>query len=599
AGWHAAKARTGNMDLLVALGTSAAFGLSLWLWWRAASGEHAGHAVPHLYFEASSVVIALVLLGKWLEARAKRQATSAIRALQQLRPETAHLVGPQGETDLPLAEVMPGDRLAVRPGERVAADARVLEGESEVDESMLTGEPLPVVKRVGDMLTGGSVNGAGRLVAEVRAVGAESVLARIIRLVEDAQAAKAPIQRQVDRVAAVFVPVVLLIGLATLAGWWLAGAGLEPALIHAVAVLVIACPCALGLATPVAVMAGTGVAARTGILIKDAQALELAHRVDTVAFDKTGTLTLGTPEMTALLPVHGNDDETALLKIAASLQSGSGHPLARAVLAAARTRGVPIEAPRDLQALPGRGVRGTVAGGDWAIASLRWCEELGVPVQVPKPQQEQGATLSALLRFEGGQPAVRALLAFIDQPKPHAAEAIAALRARGLRVVMISGDNARAAQAMAARLGIDAGDVRAEVLPADKAAQVSALKEGRHVVAMVGDGANDAPALAAADVGIAMANGTDVAMEAAGITLMRGDLALVAEALELSARTVAKIRQNLFWAFAYNVAGIPLAAFGLLSPVVAGAAMALSSVSVMANALLLRRFRISPQRGRR
>ncbi|RZI77779.1 MAG: copper-translocating P-type ATPase [Variovorax sp.] len=588
AGWHALKARTGNMDLLVALGTSAAFGLSLWLWWRAAAGAHASHAVPHLYFEASSVVITLVLLGKWLEARAKRQATSAIRALQQLRPETAHLLDAQGERDLPLAEVMPGDRLAVRPGERMPADARVLEGESEVDESMLTGEPLPVVKRVGDVLTGGSVNGAGRLVVEVRAVGAESVLARIIRLVEDAQAAKAPIQRLVDRVAAVFVPVVLLVGFATLAGWWLAGAGLETALIHAVAVLVIACPCALGLATPVAVMVGTGVAARQGILIKDAQALELAHRVDTVAFDKTGTLTLGTPELTALLPMEGGD-ETALLKVAASLQSGSGHPLARAVLTAAEQRGVSFDAPHQLQSLPGRGVRGSVDGSDWAIASLRWCDELGVPVAVPRAQQAQGATLSALLRFDGGRPAVRALLAFVDQPKPRAAEALAALRARGLRVVMISGDNLRAAQAMAARLGIDAADVRAEVLPADKAAQVAALKTGGHVVAMVGDGANDAPALAAADVGIAMANGTDVAMEAAGITLMRGDLALVGAALELSARTVTKIRQNLFWAFAYNVAGIPLAAFGLLSPVVAGAAMALSSVSVMANALLLRR----------
>ncbi|MEJ8857141.1 heavy metal translocating P-type ATPase [Variovorax robiniae] len=595
AGWHALKARTGNMDLLVALGTSAAFGLSLWLWWRAGTDAHAGHAVPHLYFEASAVVIALVLLGKWLEARAKRQATSAIRALQQLRPEVAHLVGPRAESDLPLAEVMPGDRLAVRPGERVPADARVLEGESEVDESMLTGEPLPVPKRVGDAVTGGSVNGVGRLVVEVRAVGAESVLSRIIRLVEDAQAAKAPIQKLVDKVAAVFVPAVLLFGLATLLGWWLAGVGMEPALVHAVTVLVIACPCALGLATPVAVIAGTGVAARRGILVKDAQALELAHRVDTVAFDKTGTLTLGTPELVALLPV-GEGDEAGLLGVAAALQGGSGHPLARAVLVAAQRRGVSVKAPRDLQALPGRGVRGWVGDCEWAMASLRWCEELGVPVEPPRALQDEGATLSALLRFEGEHPVLRALLAFTDQPKPHAAEAIAALRARGLRVVMISGDNQRAALAMAARLGIDGADVHANVLPADKAAVVGALKRGGHVVAMVGDGVNDAPALAAADVGIAMAHaqgGTDVAMEAAGITLMRGDLALVAEALELSGRTVGKIRQNLFWAFAYNAAGVPLAALGLLSPVVAGAAMALSSVSVMANALLLRRWRPS------
>ena len=629
AGWHAVRARSGNMDLLVALGTSAAFGLSLWLWWRAA--RDGGDVMPHLYFEASSVVIALVLLGKWLEARAKQQATSAIRALQQLRPETAHLVRARGRTteeiDVPLAEVMAGDRLAVRPGERVPADARVTEGESEVDESMLTGEPLPVPKRVGDGLTGGSVNGAGRLVVEVRAVGAESVLARIIRLVEDAQAAKAPIQRLVDKVAAVFVPVVLLIGLVTLAGWWLAGAGIETALIHAVAVLVIACPCALGLATPVAVMAGTGVAARRGILIKDAQALELACRVDTVAFDKTGTLTLGTPELSGFwsvaplasigLGVQGRAvaDEASLLGVAASLQSGSEHPLARAVVAAARLRDLSLIAPLDVQSMPGRGVRGHVEEGDWAIASPRWCEELGVSAATTddapwSAQQAQGATLSALLEFmphcravdgsvsDGttpGRPALvptlRAMLAFTDQPKPSAATAIAGLRARGLRVVMISGDSTRAAQAMAARLGIETGNVHAEVLPADKAAVVAALKAGGHTVAMVGDGANDAPALAAADVGIAMANGTDVAMQAAGITLMRGDLALVGDALDLSARTVAKIRQNLFWAFAYNVAGIPLAAFGLLSPVVAGGAMALSSLSVMANALLLRRWR--------
>lgn len=600
AGWHAAKARTGNMDLLVALGTSAAFGLSLWLWCRAATGEHAGHgAVPHLYFEASSVVITLVLLGKWLEARAKRQATSAIRALQQLRPEIAHLVGLRGkESDVPLAEVMVGDRLAVRPGERVPADAVVLEGRSEVDESMLTGEPLPVAKGPGDALTGGAVNGDGRMVVEVRAVGAESVLARIVRLVEDAQAAKAPIQRLVDKVAAVFVPVVLVIALVTLAGWLAAGAGIETALIHAVAVLVIACPCALGLATPVAVMAGTGVAARHGILIKDARALEIAHRVDTVAFDKTGTLTVGRPVLTALVSVAGaSADEDELLATAASLQSGSEHPLAKAVLLAAAQRNLQVPALGVMQAWPGRGVRGDVAGTHWAIASLRWCRELDASPDGDEVDrlQSQGATVSALLRFDdAGAAHVQALLAFADEPKPQAAETVRALRARGLRVVMISGDNLRAAQAMAARLGIDAGDVRADVLPADKAAQVGALRKNGHIVAMVGDGANDAPALAAADVGIAMAplgGGTDVAMEAAGITLMRGDLALVAQAFDLSARTVAKIRQNLFWAFAYNVAGIPLAAFGLLSPVVAGAAMALSSVSVMANALLLRRWK--------
>jgi len=602
AGWHAARALTGNMDLLVALGTSAAYGLSLWLWWRSATGEHAGHGMmPHLYFEASSVVITLVLLGKWLEARAKRQATSAIRALQQLRPEVAHLVGPRGESDVPLAEVMVGDRLAVRPGERVPADARVVEGESEVNESMLTGEPLPVPKGPGDLLTGGAVNGDGRLVVEVRAVGAESVLARIIRLVEDAQAAKAPIQRLVDKVAAIFVPVVLVIALLTFGGWMLlGGADIETALIHAVAVLVIACPCALGLATPVAVMAGTGVAARRGILIKDARSLELAHRVDTVAFDKTGTLTLGRPVLTALVPVARTVDADALLAVAASLQSGSEHPLARAVLVAAADRKLAVPALRSMQAMPGRGVRGEVEGefaGAWALASLRWCRELDADVDAAEVDrlQAQGATVSALLRFDaGGAAEALALLAFADEPKPQAAETVAALRARGLRVVMISGDNLRAARAMAARLGIAPEDVRAEVLPADKAQQVSALRRDGHVVAMVGDGANDAPALAAADVGIAMApadGGTDVAMEAAGITLMRGDLALVAQALDLSGRTVAKIRQNLFWAFAYNVAGIPLAAFGLLSPVVAGAAMALSSVSVMANALLLRRWK--------
>ncbi|AVP56543.1 heavy metal translocating P-type ATPase [Pulveribacter suum] len=598
AGWHAAKALTGNMDLLVALGTSAGYGLSLWLWATAPDG----HA-PHLYFEASAVVITLVLLGKWLEARAKRQTTAAIRALHALRPQVARLVGREGEVDVPIAEIMVGDRLVVRPGERIALDGKVLEGHTQVDESMLTGEPLPVPREAGGRLTGGSINGEGRIVMQVTAVGSETVLSRIIRLVEDAQAAKAPIQRLVDKVAAVFVPVVLVIALATLAGWLWSGAGLESALIHAVAVLVIACPCALGLATPAAIMAGTGVAAQHGVLIKDAEALETAHRVTTVAFDKTGTLTLGRPRLTAF-HVEPGGDEAGLLAAVASVQAGSEHPLARAVVQAASERGLAAPEPQDVRAVPGRGTEGRAQGRDWRVGSLRWMQELGAslgPLQAQADALQQGgATVSALAeRQAGGAVAVRALLAFGDEPKPGVREALAELKARGVRCVMISGDNRGAANAMARRLGLDpdAGDVLAEVLPGGKADAVRRLQQGGadgkgpQVVAMVGDGVNDAPALAAADVGLAMGDGTDVAMHAAGITLMRGEPHLVAAALDISRRTVAKIRQNLFWAFIYNVAGIPLAALGYLSPVMAGAAMALSSVSVMTNALLLKRWR--------
>lgn len=589
AGWHALKARTGNMDLLVAIGTSAGWGLSVWL--MLAHGPHA-----HLYFEASAVVVTLVLLGKWLEARAKRQTTAAIRALQALRPETAHVVlRGGGEADLPLAEVMAGDRLVVRPGERVPADGVVDQGDTHVDESMLTGEPLPVAKSAGARVTGGSINGEGRFVMRATAVGGESVLAAIIRLVEDAQAAKAPIQRLVDQVSAVFVPVVLVIAALTLAGWLLAGAGVEDALIRSVAVLVIACPCALGLATPAAIMAGTGVAAKNGILIKDAQALELAHRVDTIAFDKTGTLTVGRPRLVAFVAAPGVD-EAQQLAMAASLQSGSEHPLARAVTAAAGERGLAVPPPEGVRAVAGRGTEGEVGGRSFLIASLRWLDELGVPLGALEGEarrlQGEGATLSALVERVTQGLALRALMAFADEPKPGAAQALATLRARGLRLVMISGDNRAAALAMAARLGLREDEVQAEVLPGEKAARVSALREGGHVVAMVGDGVNDAPALAAADVGIAMGTGTDVAMHAAGVTLMRGDVGLVAGALDISHRTVVKIRQNLFWAFVYNVAGIPLAALGFLSPVVAGAAMALSSVSVLSNALLLKRWRL-------
>ena len=682
--WGAIKAKSGNMELLVSIGTTAAWLLSVWLW---LGKPHADGHVPHLYFESAAVVVTLVRLGKWLEERAKRQTTAAIRALHALRPEVAHLIDWDGsEKDIPVDELRTGDRLAVRPGERVPADGTVTEGATQVDESMLTGEPLPVSKAVGDALTGGSINGDGRVLLQVTAAGSESVLAHIIRLVQDAQAVKAPVQRLVDKVSAVFVPVVIGIALLTFVGWWLAGLGVETAIIRAVAVLVIACPCALGLATPTAIMAGTGVAAKFGILIKDAEALEIAHRVDTVAFDKTGTLTQGQPRLLALVPVPGVD-EAAALKTAASLQSGSEHPLARAVLAAARDGGVAFDAPQDVRAVPGRGTEGTVAGHGVLIGSQRWMRELAVDLKpfeaTAQAQQAQGATISivAVRTGEGAAPRAVALLAFGDEPKAGARAAIDTLHARGIRAVMISGDNRGAAEAMARRLGLkpEDGEVMAEVLPGDKADAVQALKRGTlprwgragvgaghagddaavdqmaqppsapspsggrgeqpklhpgtlplpgggegwgeggepshgtvadqaprpspppspargrggkpHVVAMVGDGVNDAPALAAADVGMAMGSGTDVAMHAAGITLMRGDVGLVPAALDISQRTVAKIRQNLFWAFIYNTAGIPLAALGYLSPVLAGAAMALSSVSVTTNALMLRRWR--------
>ena len=595
AGWHAAKALAGNMDLLVAIGTTAGWALSVWLWLAAESGT-----MPHLYFEASAVVITLVLLGKWLEARAKRQTTSAIRALHALRPDVAHLIGLDGEVDVPVAEVMVGDRLVVKPGERFPVDGILMEGRTQVDESMLTGEPLPVNKEAGSdpaaALTGGSINGEGRVVMQVGAVGSETVLSTIIRLVEDAQAAKAPIQRMVDQVSAVFVPVVLLIALATLLGWWLTGHPFEIAVINAVAVLVIACPCALGLATPAAIMTGTGVAAKFGILIKDAQALELAHKVDIVAFDKTGTLTVGRPKLTALRVLPGMT-ENEVLRVAASLQSGSEHPLARAVVSRAQEQKLNFESPDNVRAVPGRGTEGEVGVRSYLIGSLRWMDELKVDTSAMTMQvvqlQSQGATVSAMAERTTEGLTLRALMAFGDEPKAGAKEALAALRARGIKTVMISGDNRGAAEAMARRLGLrpEEGEVLAEVLPGDKAAKVMALKKGGHIVAMVGDGVNDAPALAAAAVCMAMGNGTDVAMHAAGITLMRGDPLLVAAALDISDRTVAKIRQNLFWAFAYNVAGIPLAALGFLNPVVAGAAMALSSVSVMSNALLLKRWK--------
>ncbi|AEG93992.1 heavy metal translocating P-type ATPase [Ramlibacter tataouinensis] len=586
AGWKALKARTGNMDLLVALGTTAGYGLSVYLLLA-----HAGHGTPHLYFEASAVVITLVLLGKWLEDRAKRQTTEAIRALNALRPETARIRRGDGtEAEVAVAKVAVGDTVVIRPGERVPVDGQVVEGSSQVDESLITGESLPVAKHEGDPVTGGSVNAEGLLLVRTTAVGAESTLARIVRMVESAQAGKAPIQRLVDRVSEVFVPVVVGIAALTLLGWGLLTGHWEAAILNAVAVLVIACPCALGLATPTAIMAGTGVAARHGILIKDAQALEVAHQVRVVAFDKTGTLTEGRPQLVEVRATDG--DRRALLTLAASIQSGSEHPLARAVLEAARQEPGPSRPASNVRAIAGRGMAATVDGRELRLGSSRFMRELGVDLGdlggLAATLQTQGRTVSWVADVTGTAK-LAGLLAFGDALKAAAPEAIRKLRSQGVQAVLVTGDNRGSAEVVARQLGMS--EVRAEVLPEDKARIVGELKAGGRTVAMVGDGINDAPALAAADVGIAMSTGTDVAMHAAGITLMRGDPSLVADALDISRRTYAKIRQNLFWAFVYNVVGIPLAAFGLLSPVIAGAAMAFSSVSVVSNALMLRRWR--------
>jgi Cu+-exporting ATPase len=583
AGWKAVRAGSGNMDLLVAVGTSAAYGLSAYLLLTGADAMH-------LYFEASAVVISLVLLGKFLEARAKRQTTEAIRSLQALRPLTARVRLDGVDRDLPIESIRVGDLVVIRPGERVPVDGVIEEGNSQIDESLLTGEALPADKQPGDAVTGGAINAQGVLIARTTAVGAETTLARIIRLVENAQAAKAPIQRLVDKVSAVFVPVVMGIAGLTFIAWWALGGNAEVAILNAVAVLVIACPCALGLATPTAIMAGTGVAARHGILIKDAEALELAHKVNTVVFDKTGTLTDGTPHVVACVAANGSDRQD-VLRIAAALQSGSEHPLARAVLAEAAAASVAPQPARAQRALPGRGIAGEVEDTLYWLGNRRLMAENDVATaaldDAAAEQEAAGRTVSWLAR--AGDRHVLGLLAFGDAVKAGAAAAVANLKARGIATVMLTGDNRGAAQAAAAALGIDS--VMAEILPADKAAQVSQLKTAGRTVAMVGDGINDAPALAAADVGVAMSSGSDVAMHTAGITLMRGDPALVADAIDISQRTYAKIRQNLFWAFVYNVVGIPLAAAGLLNPVIAGAAMAFSSVSVVTNALLLKRWR--------
>ncbi|KMY85917.1 Lead, cadmium, zinc and mercury transporting ATPase Copper-translocating P-type ATPase [Candidatus Paraburkholderia calva] len=596
-GYRAVRALAGNMDLLVALGTSATWGVSVYQ-----MAAHGG-GMSHLYFEAAAVVITLVRFGKWLETCAKRQTTDAIRALNALRPSVARVrdaADPLREREVPLADVRIGDIVVVRPGERVPVDGMVREGRTHVDESLITGESLPVAKEPGAHTTSSSINREGVVAIETTAVGAETTLARIIRLVESAQAEKAPIQRLIDRVSAVFVPVILGIALVTMAGGLLHGANVETAVLNAVAVLVITCPCALGLATPTAIMAGTGVAARHGILIKDAQALERAHAIEIVAFDKTGTLTVGRPSLIAFdaAPDVLRDDALAM---AAAVQRLSEHPLAKAAVEAAATLSSrPVFGASDVtdaRAVAGRGVEARIGERRVAIGSVRWLAELHATVPAAlairaRDLEAQGNTVSWLIERRDDGSRALALLAFGDTVKPTARAAIDRLARMGVHVALVTGDNAGSAKAVARVLGIAPERVFAQTLPDDKARVIAQLKtSARGIVAMAGDGINDAPALAAADIGIAMASSTDVAIEAASITLMRGDPALVADAIDISRRTYRKIRQNLFWAFVYNLIGVPLAALGMLDPMFAGAAMASSSVSVVTNALLLRQWR--------
>jgi Cu+-exporting ATPase len=576
--WKALGGGAANMDVLVALGTSAAYLFSTVV-------TLFGFSDQHVYFEAGAAVITLVMLGKLLESRAKAHTSAAIEALIRLRPKTAHVLRGGEVVDVPVDTVVVGDIFLLRPGELVPVDGVVVDGTSSLVEAMLTGESMPVAKGVGDRVFAATANRDGALRCRATGVGEETLLASIIRLVTEAQGSKAPVQRLADRISAVFVPVVCAIALATFGGWWLLGGDFAPALINAVAVLVIACPCALGLATPTAVMVGTGQGALSGILIRNAEALERAGRITVMALDKTGTLTRGEPVLNELWPLRPGVDEATLLAVAATLEAASEHPLARAVVAGAQVRGLGERLRAlsvvDFRAHPGQGVEGRVDGRHYRLGSPRW-----LAAEAPvRDLQAAGQTVVVLADEDGPL----AALAVADTLRPSAAAAVEGLRRLGIRPVMLTGDHEETARSIAARLSI--ADWQAGILPGDKAAAVRALREGGAVVGMAGDGINDAPALAAADVGFAMGAGSDVAIEAAGVTLVNSDPRALVDAIELSRATLAKIRQNLFFAFIYNVLGIPLAASGLLGPVFAGAAMAMSSVSVVGNALLLKRWR--------
>lgn len=585
--WAAVRALTGNMELLVAVGTSAAYGLSVYLILK--NLNHLNHHPPHLYFEGSTVVITLVLLGKFLEAKAKHQTTAAIGALQKLQPNKAWIKTAEGEIEIPIEKIGLNDIVMIRPGDRIPVDGQIISGSSQVDESLITGESLPIDKKENDLVVGGAINGSGLIFVKVGAIGTETTLARIIRMVEDAQAVKAPIQRLVDMVSAYFVPTVMVISLLTIVITGIVTGNWETAIINGVSVLVIACPCALGLATPTSIMVGTGVAARVGILIKDAQALEVAHSVTLVAFDKTGTLTEGRPALSSISVFSVTENE--VLSLLAAIQFGSEHPLAKAILMEAHQRKLSAFQATSVKAIAGKGIEAEVNGQKYIMGSKKILSDLGIinseVTRISEQKENQGETVSFLIQSSDHK--ILGVLGFKDSIKPSAFETIRQLKKLGIKTVMLTGDNKGSASTVAKKLGIDF--VMAEILPQEKSKIIEDYKAHGEIVAMVGDGINDAPALAAAHVGIAMSTGTDVAMHSAGITLMRGNPLLISDAISISRRTYGKIKQNLFWAFIYNIVGIPLAALGYLNPVIAGAAMAFSSVSVVTNSLLLRRWK--------
>ena len=580
--WHALRGGAANMDVLVALGTTMAWGYSTVV---ALTGS--GH---HVYFEAGAVVIALVLLGKWLEARAKARTSEALRSLAKLQPPTASVETPGGLREIPVEQVKVGDVFVVRPGESIPVDALVIEGESAVDEAMLTGESMPVPKRSGARVFAATLNGAGLLRCRATGVGRDTVLAGIMRLVALAQGSRAPVQQLTDRVSAVFVPAVAAVAVAAFLGWLFFG-GVEDALVNAVAVLVIACPCALGLATPTALMVGIGRAAKAGILIRNAVALERAGAMTLLFVDKTGTLTEGRPGVVAVVPAPGASEQE-LLRVAATLERGSEHPLAKAVLAKAEQAGIAAPLPREFHATSGKGVSGLVDGVPASLGSPEFVAELGLALGREVVAHARDSSHTVVVVAAGGR--LLGHLRIADRLRPTSVEAIQRLKALGIKVVLLSGDHEQTVRAVAREAGID--EFRAGVPPAGKAAAVQARKREGEVVGMVGDGINDAPALAAADVGFTLAAGTGVAIDTADVTLMRDDLRALADAVTLSRRTVTKVRQNLFLAFVYNVLGIPAAALGALSPVIAGAAMAASSVSVVTNSLALGRWRPASRR---